>query len=535
MARTELHFAMSQAIADVAKRILFKEAPKRQPEHGFIGVIYRSSGIRRTSLLLREIINPEPGDVFWKPGEGLIFSTAYKSRALDVVSSLSGAGLIFIHTHPIPPGSSHAPRPSKYDLDADRRDLFFLGQSLQDHSPLAAGIVGKNGLWSVREYTFSFPTTKSELKSSRCRAEAGNISYATAIRIVGNRLIKLPTEIECLGPAGASGYSDILAQDSSIKLWGEDGQKKLASMRVGLTGLGGVGGILAEHLARMGIGELIHIDFDRIKEENRNRSQGAKREEARVRALKVDVATRVAKESATAPNFSVEAVRGSIVEARTIPHLLDCDIILNGADSPWGRQILNLISYAHLIPVINGGTELRGGLDDSILKFGKSDVNTSGPQQPCLQCAGAYSIREVTEAQEHPNVRGERGYINSGAESIPTERAPSVISNNALVAAIMQLRLQAIVLGTTPETTSGNQRFYVMEGILAWSPIKSCKPECKISDITAQGDSFVLPTGIDLDYEVARQEHEEFIRSNDSKKLDWSKPLQYLWRRLIGT
>lgn len=53
--------------------------------------------------------------------------------------------------------------------------------------------------------------------------------------------------------------------------WGEDAQKLLAKRHVAVFGLGGVGGICAEMLARAGIGELTIVDFDKVSESNINR------------------------------------------------------------------------------------------------------------------------------------------------------------------------------------------------------------------------------------------------------------------------
>lgn len=53
--------------------------------------------------------------------------------------------------------------------------------------------------------------------------------------------------------------------------WGTDKQALLSSKHVVVFGLGGVGGICAEMLARAGVGELTLIDFDKVSESNINR------------------------------------------------------------------------------------------------------------------------------------------------------------------------------------------------------------------------------------------------------------------------
>lgn len=53
--------------------------------------------------------------------------------------------------------------------------------------------------------------------------------------------------------------------------WGNETQAKLALKHVAILGLGGVGGFCAEMLARVGIGKLTILDFDKISPSNINR------------------------------------------------------------------------------------------------------------------------------------------------------------------------------------------------------------------------------------------------------------------------
>lgn len=212
------------------------------------------------------------------------------------------------------------------------------------------------------------------------------------------------------------------------------------------------------------------------------------------------VTERVARAAATCPTFEFVAVDGSVVEAATTPDLLDCDVILNAADSPWARQVLDHLAFAHLIPTVHGGSVLKGDPATGRVLAGKSEVSATGPGHPCSECAGVYTRREVTEAQEHPDRRGRRGYVDVDAEALnEEERAPSVIALNAIVAGLMELRLMAIVLGTTSAATVGAQRYHVVDGTVDWSLPERCRDGCDRSTHTARGASYALPTGIDQD------------------------------------
>ncbi len=59
--------------------------------------------------------------------------------------------------------------------------------------------------------------------------------------------------------------------DRQITLIGEERTLKLINASVCIIGLGGVGGYVAEMLARSGVGKMVLIDFDTVSESNLNR------------------------------------------------------------------------------------------------------------------------------------------------------------------------------------------------------------------------------------------------------------------------
>lgn len=72
-------------------------------------------------------------------------------------------------------------------------------------------------------------------------------------------------------PASASDAPSEGWDSRTITLIGTDGAEKLASARVLVVGVGGVGGYAAEMLARSGIGHLTIIDADEVAASNINR------------------------------------------------------------------------------------------------------------------------------------------------------------------------------------------------------------------------------------------------------------------------
>ncbi len=89
-------------------------------------------------------------------------------------------------------------------------------------------------------------------------------------------------------------------------------------------------------------------------------------------------------------------------------------------------------SYAHLIPIVDGGTTLVANSNTLQLQAGKSQIVSAGPGHACLECQGVYTQEEATTARESPSWGRylDLGDAQNNANQVET-RAPSVISNNA--------------------------------------------------------------------------------------------------------
>ena len=497
----ELCWNLTTELQNQVIKTLFEgdDSPYSMEERGFLGLIYSGNGQRRRSLFLHRLVKQEP-DWVYNGNNGLSFSPKYFSRALDEASAATpGAGIIIVHSHPFPTKSiNYPPKPSTPDLKHEVNLLFYLGKALSKGSPLASGIVTPNGAWRVREYRWNDSSNyHSQLHGDR---EIRRFTYEDALitRIVSADNLKVVRS-----RSSKNKKIDIYSHDSTIRLWGEEGQALLSTVRLGIAGLGGLGSILVEFLARLGVGELVLVDFDVVERENMNRLMGAKSSD--VGKPKVKYVKRIAREAATSKKFVVVVFRGSAAEKEGLDILLDCDLIMNAADSAFARQVLDHIAYSYEIPVIDGGTILIP--HDSVEKTrGKSQVSVAGPGFPCLECSGVYTQEEATLAREDNSIFVQESYIkaSNAHEEIQVLRSPSVINYNGLVASIMVQRFLSLVLGFPPERKIGQQRYYVEEGSLNWGPVDKCELSCPKRNWTGLGDSHYTPTGIDMIWQKMR-------------------------------
>jgi len=129
-------------------------------------------------------------------------------------------------------------------------------------------------------------------------------------------------------------------------LFGEEALARFASARVCIAGVGAVGAMAAESLARSGVGHLVLVDFDRIAPTNLNRHPFAAR--STVGRMKTEVARE--RLADIAPSCRVET-REIFLDEKTIPELMaegPFDALLDAIDS-LGPKV-ELLAQAAAIP-----------------------------------------------------------------------------------------------------------------------------------------------------------------------------------------
>ena len=213
--------------------------------------------------------------------------------------------------------------------------------------------------------------------------------------------------------------------DRQVRMFGTAGQHILQASKVAVIGLGGVGSLVAEYLARLGVGNLVLIDPDEIESSNLSRVVGATRVDVEMGQLKTQIAVRHVREIAI--DARLQAIADDVARHSVAQVLRDCDCIFLAADSMRARLVINALAHQYLIPAIQMGAKLRrsnrGKLEDAMCA-----VRHIRPATGCLWCNGLIDSTQLAIEAKSDSERKEQAY---GVQ----ERNPSVITLNAVAAA----------------------------------------------------------------------------------------------------
>ena len=161
---------------------------------------------------------------------------------------------------------------------------------------------------------------------------------------------------------------------------GEAGQGRLAASRVLIVGCGALGTVVADQLARAGVGSLRVVDRDVVEWTNLQRQTLFEESDARDALPKAVAAQRRLRQVNSA--IEVEAVVGD-VHGGNVEHLAgllpggnSVHLIIDGTDNVETRYLLNDVAVKHGVPWVYGacvGTEGRV-------------MTIRPPATPCLRC-----------------------------------------------------------------------------------------------------------------------------------------------------
>ena len=422
------------------------------------------TGTDRQSAIVFDLVLPAAGERHLHGNAS--FEPGYLTRAVRLACARR-AGLAFMHNHL----SGGWQDMSKPDIVAERDRI--AAPARASGLPLVGLTLATDGAWSARFWTWD---------GTRFRR-----SWCTKVRVVGRRL-RVTCNDALLPPPGRRA-----ALRRTIDTWGEARQQDIARLRVGIIGVGSVGCMVAETLARMGVENLVLVDPDRVETHNLDRLLYASEDD--VGEYKVNLAVRNLERGATAERFHVEAHARPIQHEAAYSAVLDCDLLFSAVDRPLPKDLLNRIAYAHCIPVISGGVHIDNKPSGELANALWS-VTVVGPERRCLRCDGQYTSSDVV--LERDGSLDDPAYVRrQGDVRTPTNQ--NVFPFSANLASLMAIEMVRLTVAETWWPDPGDKLSYSLIPGRLRAAHERCEDACSVSEGTALGDRYRYPFLVDAE------------------------------------
>lgn len=351
-----------------------------------------------TRLLIREVLPVSDEEIIESSSTHMSIKSESYVRAIKKARETKH-GFIFVHSHP-----SGAVDFSTQD-EKEELKLFKTVHERVPDSPVHASLV----------------ISDPDKLVAKVWLKNGTFEHVSVIRSIGNRFHFY----------GKGRGKDLYPQffDRQIRAFGEDVQKALRNMTVGIVGLGGTGSAVAEQLIRLGVGTLYIFDPQTFDPTNINRVYGSRKTDENIK--KIDIITRLAGEIGL--DTEIKAFDKPITYRSAVEELKNCDVVFGCTDDQSGRSILCRLAVYYYIPVFDMGVKVDS--ESSFIKAIHGRATTLLPDEACLNCRGCINPQmiasEAAEATDPESAKEKRreGYL----PELPGT-APSVIPFTTIVA-----------------------------------------------------------------------------------------------------
>ena len=433
-----------------------------------------STGLTRSSALIRAVVPPGPGD---RLVHGNATVTGDYILRTATVAQGDNCGLVLLHSHP---GASQWQPMSGPDrvCEASYANLV---REITGLPLVGMTLATEDGTWSARHWDVGV-------------GRAVACTHSTNVRVIGNNFAVSWND------AVQSPHRPTPSQNRTVSAWGEQSQADLVRRRVLVVGAGSVGLDVFVRLAASGLCRLTVMDFDVVEDHNLDRLIGAARRDARLRRPKIHVALREAVEAATASSCRIEVSDRSICEPDGLRLALDHDLIISCVDRPWPRAVLNSLAYSDLIPVIDGGIAIDT-FDSGEMRNATWRSHVIRPGRPCMSCNR--QLDQGLVAVDRQGLLDDPAYIQRAGES-PMPINPNVAPLSVNVAASILAQYVSFSVAPAGFGDPGPLQYVLSTHHLDHRD-DTTSPHCAAEAAAGVGDHRVCLTGLHEDAERKRR------------------------------
>ena len=263
------------------------------------------------------------------------------------------------------------------------------------------------------------------------------------------------------------------------KIFGNGLRKAACQLQIAIVGVGGIGMLVAEQLARAGFTRFVLVDHDTVEHSNLNRLPNMSQSD--LGRLKVKAAKSLIQKASRAVGTHAQ-IHALPYDIYTAPELIknlvsQCDIILALTDNELSRISCLDIALDAGAEFLMAGVDIRLNVDGHIVGL-FAEVSGAEEGRYCPLCTGRLDSGQASlDARQY--VGGEvwdKAQTDGYIKGIPD---PSVMSLNAIAAGALVLEIQRRVAGLGVRDLW--QMDYQAGGLVAYDNIESrVKDECMV-------------------------------------------------------
>lgn len=213
---------------------------------------------------------------------------------------------------------------------------------------------------------------------------------------------------------------------------------RLRRLSIAVVGASGTGSPVIEQLVRLGVGELVIVDDDKMEDRNVNRILNSTMKDAADRRPKVEVQEDAI--SRTGLDTRVVPLKKNLWHPDVVKAVAQCDVVFGCMDTVDGRYLLNALASYYTIPYFDIGVRLvavRDGAAKGQIREICGTVHYIRPGRSSLMSRGLFTMKDVAAAglrRNDPAAHDRQvkdGYI-AGVQA----HRPAVISVNMFAASL---------------------------------------------------------------------------------------------------
>lgn len=255
--------------------------------------------------------------------------------------------------------------------------------------------------------------------------------------------------------------------ERNIRLFGKEGQDSLRRTKVVIVGVGGLGSPLVQHLALLGVNEVVLVDDEELDDTNRNRFVGARFDDPIPGSAKVEIAARLIRE--INPDVGAWPIKDGLVSPITFDAIQNTDWVFGCFDKDGPRAILNELCAAHERPYI----DLASDVPEPSVYGGRVCVAWDG--NGCLSCLDQLDQDDVRLYLATQAEREQENAIYGIPRATLGDRGPAVSPVNGVIAALAATEFMVAVTGMRTPTRLIEYRAHVSKVMV---DTDSPKPDC---------------------------------------------------------